>query len=374
MCVLEVEGGLQSIEIDQVGQGARWRKGCSKRWYCSYGSSGGIEWRWHLYCGDGGGRNKTILHMLCILDSFLDILGEGVKMVEFFLDLFSSHECVCDSGLELLGGRSFKEVKIFWIEVGGGIIRAKVVSMVALVRLKVVLMKLRGCEVELVLEAMVFKEWDKRMVVSRMGNTSMLKETGKEHSIRKSHVSTFGYTYHSIGNVVCKVEWFTNSETIEHIAKAGINVVFVPNEAYDIFTKDDLPLHKIGLQFGEDHLEGIESDVYSFDLTSLAERPFESVHTNSLKRNAKNSGEFLKTKSDFNIINDEGDQDGSIHITNEMDTFLKLKDEHGANLLVHVEKTIESNGCESRAKVRLSSRYERSMTRPSWKRGRSRDL
>ncbi|GJR66981.1 hypothetical protein Tco_0013046 [Tanacetum coccineum] len=120
-----------------------WRKAIA-----SCGSSGGIKWRCHLYCGDGGGRNKTILHMLCILDSFLDILGEGVKLVKFFLDLFPSHEwSVCDSGLEGLGGRSFKEVKIVWIEVGGGIVRARVVSMVALVRLKVVLMELRGCEI-----------------------------------------------------------------------------------------------------------------------------------------------------------------------------------------------------------------------------------
>ncbi|GJT83067.1 hypothetical protein Tco_1057409 [Tanacetum coccineum] len=187
----------------------------------------------------------------------------------------------------------------------------------------------------------------------RMSNMNMLKEASEERSLRKSHVGTFGHTYHSIGNVVCKVEWFTDSKIVEHIAKACIRVVFVPSKAYDIFTKDDLPLHKIGLQFGEDHLEGIESDVYSFNLTGLAERPFGSVHTNSLTRNAKNSGEFLKTKSDFKIINDEGDGDGSIQITNEMNTFVKLKDEHEANLLVHVKNTIESNGCESRAKLQL---------------------
>nr|GEW12069.1 hypothetical protein [Tanacetum cinerariifolium] len=127
----------------------------------------------------------------------------------------------------------------------------------------------------------------------------MLKEASEDHFVRKSHVGTFGYTYHSIGNVVCKVKWFTDSETIEHIAKAGIRVVFVPNEAYGIFTKDDLPFHKIGLQFGVDHLEGIESDVYSFDLTGLAKR---------------------------------------------------------VNLLVYVEKTINSNGCKSRENVRLVSK------------------
>ncbi|GJR85427.1 hypothetical protein Tco_0209438 [Tanacetum coccineum] len=46
----------------------------------------------------------------------------------------------------------------------------------------------------------------------------------------------------------------------------------------------------------------------------------------------------------------------SIQITNEMDAFVKLKDEHGENLLVHIENTIESNGWESGAKVRLVSK------------------
>ncbi|GKA26529.1 hypothetical protein Tco_0712638 [Tanacetum coccineum] len=129
-------------------------------------------------------------------------------------------------------------------------------------------------------------------------------------------------------------------------------------EAYGIFSKDDLLLHKIGIQFGEEHLEGIESDVYSFDLTGLAERSLveQSVHINSLAKNAKNSGEFLKTESDFKIINDEGDGDGSIQITNGTDTFVQLKNEHGANILVHVGKIVESNGYESGAKVRLVSK------------------
>ncbi|GKE23543.1 hypothetical protein Tco_1435055 [Tanacetum coccineum] len=70
----------------------------------------------------------------------------------------------------------------------------------------------------------------------------------------------------------------------------------------------------------------------------------------------KNSGEFLKTKSDFKIINDEGDGDGSIQITNETDAFVKLKDQHGENLLVHIEKTIKFNGCKSGAKFRLISK------------------
>nr|GEW39559.1 putative reverse transcriptase domain-containing protein [Tanacetum cinerariifolium] len=53
---------------------------------------------------------------------------------------------------------------------------------------------------------------------------------------------------------IYKVEGFTDSKTIEHIAKAGIMVVFVPSEAYDIFTKDDLPLHKIDCDLHEQRL------------------------------------------------------------------------------------------------------------------------
>ncbi|GJW30347.1 hypothetical protein Tco_0047222 [Tanacetum coccineum] len=41
--------------------------------------------------GDGGRRNKAILHKLCILDGLLDVLEKGVKLVKILLNLVSSH-------------------------------------------------------------------------------------------------------------------------------------------------------------------------------------------------------------------------------------------------------------------------------------------
>ncbi|GJU46351.1 hypothetical protein Tco_1203617, partial [Tanacetum coccineum] len=41
--------------------------------------------------GDGGRRDKAILHMLCVLDGLLDVLVKGVKLVKFLLNFVSSH-------------------------------------------------------------------------------------------------------------------------------------------------------------------------------------------------------------------------------------------------------------------------------------------
>ncbi|GJW63513.1 hypothetical protein Tco_0115397 [Tanacetum coccineum] len=67
----------------------------------------------------------------------------------------------------------------------------------------------------------------------------------------------------------------------------------------------------------------------------------------------KNAGKFLKTKSDFDISNDESDGESSIQVANKTDTFVELKYKYQTNFLVNIEKTIKSNIRESRAKVRL---------------------
>ncbi|GJX21228.1 reverse transcriptase domain-containing protein [Tanacetum coccineum] len=41
--------------------------------------------------GDGGRRNETFLHLLSILDSFLDVLFKSVKLAKFLVYLVSSH-------------------------------------------------------------------------------------------------------------------------------------------------------------------------------------------------------------------------------------------------------------------------------------------
>ncbi|GJW54181.1 hypothetical protein Tco_0098266, partial [Tanacetum coccineum] len=111
----------------------------------------------HKSCGYGGGRgrrNKAFLHMLCILDGFLDILEKSVKMVNFLLYLVSGYgrlrlstqytprEIDKDEVLGDNGDKSAFRVEVVWMEVGGGIVRARVVSRVVLgLVMKVVLMR-----------------------------------------------------------------------------------------------------------------------------------------------------------------------------------------------------------------------------------------
>ncbi|GKC35471.1 hypothetical protein Tco_1047855, partial [Tanacetum coccineum] len=93
--------------------------------------------------GDGGRRNDAFLHMLCILDSFLDILFKCVKLAEFLVYLVSSHGWLglctkptpregCGSNSELGGVKKVKalgangvmsgsRVRVVWMEVGGGV-------------------------------------------------------------------------------------------------------------------------------------------------------------------------------------------------------------------------------------------------------------
>ncbi|GJU47366.1 hypothetical protein Tco_1204632 [Tanacetum coccineum] len=125
--------------------------------------------------GDGGRRDKTFLHMLCVLDNFLDVLFKCVKLVKFLLYLVSRHGWLGLSTQptprELGGVEKFKalgdngvmsgsRVEVVWMEVGGGIVRAKVVSRVVLgLVMKVVLVMLRGFWVEeLALDAIEYDD------------------------------------------------------------------------------------------------------------------------------------------------------------------------------------------------------------------------
>ncbi|GJR99080.1 hypothetical protein Tco_0315589 [Tanacetum coccineum] len=93
-------------------------------------------------CGYGGGRgrrNKAFLHMLCILDGFLDVLEKSVKMVNFLLYLVSGsgrlglstqytpREVDRDEVLGDNGDNSGSRVGVVWMEVGGGIVKARVI-------------------------------------------------------------------------------------------------------------------------------------------------------------------------------------------------------------------------------------------------------
>ncbi|GJY75853.1 hypothetical protein Tco_0480969 [Tanacetum coccineum] len=58
----------------------------------------------------------------------------------------------------------------------------------------------------------------------------------EEHGIWESHFTTLSHTYHSMSDIVSKIEVFANGETIEHVAQGCIGVIFVIDEAYGIFT------------------------------------------------------------------------------------------------------------------------------------------
>ncbi|GKC61929.1 hypothetical protein Tco_1089527 [Tanacetum coccineum] len=71
---------------------------------------------------------------------------------------------------------------------------------------------------------------------------NILKKPSEEHGIRESHFATLSHTYHSMSDIVSKIEVFANGETIEHVAQGCIGVIFVTGEAYGIFTDDGAPL------------------------------------------------------------------------------------------------------------------------------------
>ncbi|GKB95744.1 hypothetical protein Tco_0981881 [Tanacetum coccineum] len=153
------------------------------------------------------------------------------------------------------GVMSGSRVGVVWMEVGGGIVRARVVSRVVVM---VVWMVLRGFWIEeLALEAM------------ELDDQRMEYEKGEKHSVGKCHIGTLGHTHHSVGNVIDEVEGFFNGEAVEHITKASIWMVFVFGETYGIFTQDDFPLFKLNFQLGDNHLKGIKDGINPFHLLGL---------------------------------------------------------------------------------------------------------
>ncbi|GKC07006.1 hypothetical protein Tco_0998616 [Tanacetum coccineum] len=70
----------------------------------------------------------------------------------------------------------------------------------------------------------------------------ILKKPSEKHGIRESHFATLSHTYHSMSDIVSKIEMFANGETIEHVTQGCIGVIFVTGETYGIFTNDDVPL------------------------------------------------------------------------------------------------------------------------------------
>ncbi|GKE14395.1 hypothetical protein Tco_1421972 [Tanacetum coccineum] len=58
---------------------------------------------------------------------------------------------------------------------------------------------------------------------------NILKKPSEKHGIRESHFATLSHTYHSMSDIVSKIEVFANGETIERVAQGCIGVIFVCN-------------------------------------------------------------------------------------------------------------------------------------------------
>ncbi|GJR23440.1 putative ribonuclease H-like domain-containing protein [Tanacetum coccineum] len=67
----------------------------------------------------------------------------------------------------------------------------------------------------------------------RVIGLNVLEESSKKHGIRESHFTTLGYTYHSMSNVVGKIEGLPIGEAIKHITQACVRMIFVSAETYD---------------------------------------------------------------------------------------------------------------------------------------------
>nr|GEX32414.1 hypothetical protein [Tanacetum cinerariifolium] len=259
-----------------------------------------MEWWWHLYSGDGGRREKTILHLLCVLNCLLDVLLKGVELAK--LNLFSSHEWLglstqptpreIDRKIgrdELLmwfwmGELSLEEISMksvhgiffggFWIEE------------FALEAMKS--WKTRPFSLMLESKDSLLGKRDHHVIYKiefiRVGiwvfGTNIFKESSEKHSIGKSHVGTFGHTYHSVDDVVGKVEIFHRTK------HRGSKTIF--HEVEDK-SRDENQHHFRGMGWA------IRECTHKF-----------------LDYEFKNPSELLKRKSYFEIVDDEGNGNSSI--------------------------------------------------------------
>ncbi|GJR79407.1 hypothetical protein Tco_0150192 [Tanacetum coccineum] len=152
----------------------------------------------------------------------------------------------------------------------------------------------------------------------RVIGLNVLEESSKKHGIRESHFTTLGHTYHSMSNVVGKIEGLPIGEAIKHITQACVRMIFVSAEAYDIFTNNDFPFFEHFFHFGANHLEWIEGDIDTFAFLEFG------------------FGSFMEQC-----------------ITNHGWFFVRRRDEDGTNLFVNVKKAIEANCRKGVAKIRF---------------------
>ncbi|GJU18500.1 hypothetical protein Tco_1146466 [Tanacetum coccineum] len=195
-------------------------------------------------------------------DSLLDILVKGLKVVEFLLNVFPFYEWIGLSDILREWVRGSWRCIICREEVGGGM-----VVEVALEQ-ALCLFEFQGFSsfngrklvhvdngIEsvvtygIIFHSLVWRRdhdmvYKLKVVGQRVWlfGPDILKKPSEEHGLRESHFATLSHTYHSMSDIVSKIEMFANGETIEHVTQGCIGVIFVTGKTYGIFTNDDVPL------------------------------------------------------------------------------------------------------------------------------------
>ncbi|GJZ30599.1 retrovirus-related pol polyprotein from transposon TNT 1-94 [Tanacetum coccineum] len=110
--------------------------------------------------------------------------------------------------------------------------------------------------------------WKRMWVI----NLNMLEESSEEHGIWKSHLTNLSHANHSVDNVVCEVEMFADGETIKHVAKRHIWMIFVTGETNDIFIENEVPFVEGILELGVEHLKWFKGFIVTFDFSENGDK------------------------------------------------------------------------------------------------------
>ena len=105
--------------------------------------------------------------------------------------------------------------------------------------------------------------WQRMWVIG----LNMFEETSEEHGIWESHLTTLSYAQHSVSDVVGEVEGFADGETIKHVAKRHVWMVFVTGETNDILVENEVPFVEGILELGVKHLKWFKGFIVTFDFS-----------------------------------------------------------------------------------------------------------
>ncbi|GJY38773.1 hypothetical protein Tco_0425137 [Tanacetum coccineum] len=138
---------------------------------------------------------------------------------------------------------------------------------------------------------------------------NMFEESSEEHGIWKSRLTILSHAHHSVDYVVGEVEGFSDGETIKHVAKRHVWMIFVTSVTNDIFIENKRIGSGLSLNKASRTKDGDSKDL----------------------------SKILKSENGFDIVNSKPYTNGSVKVSNETEAPIELKDDDGTNLLVNVE-------------------------------------